>query len=150
MLTNFFIAGHPKGQPRPRAFARRMGAKFVARFYDSDSADEWKAAVDAALMEQTVELSPQLKLGAFHVSLHFAFQRPKAHFRANGELKDLAPSLHRQKPDLDNLAKLILDRTTRSAKFWADDCQVIDLSVCKDWARDGDQPGVRVMIISET
>jgi Holliday junction resolvase RusA-like endonuclease len=126
-----------------------MGHKFVARFYDSDSADEWKAAVDSTVLEQQVELSPQLKSGAFHVSLYFTFQRPKAHFRFNGELKEAAPMLHRQKPDLDNLAKLILDRITRSGKFWADDCQVIDLTVCKEWARDGERPGVRVMIISE-
>ena len=149
MHTSFTIHGNPKGQPRPRAFARRMGHKFVARFYDSDSADEWKAAVDASLSQQQIELSPQLKAGAFHVSLYFTFQRPKAHLRSNGELKEAAPTLHRQNPDLDNLAKLILDRSMRSGKFWADDCQVIDLSVFKDWARNGDQPGVRVMIISE-
>ena len=41
----FTVTGEPKGQPRPRAFARKMGAIHVARFYDSDVADEWKRAV---------------------------------------------------------------------------------------------------------
>lgn len=33
----FRITGEPKGQPRPRAFARKMGNVHVARFYDSDN-----------------------------------------------------------------------------------------------------------------
>ena len=35
----FFIFGDPKGQPRARALARKMGSKSVARMYDSDVAD---------------------------------------------------------------------------------------------------------------
>ncbi len=145
--------GQPRGSSSPAEGGNLLAALIDIKkcFMKLDQKDQTVLRMrhyDNATLQQ-IELSPQLKAGAFHVSLYFTFQRPKAHLRTNGELKDSAPSLHRQKPDLDNLAKLILDRTTRSGKFWADDCQVIDLSVFKDWCRDGDQPGVRVMIISE-
>lgn len=45
MTITFFIHGDPKPQPRPRAFARRMGAKFVARVYDAGTAEGWKSQI---------------------------------------------------------------------------------------------------------
>ena len=55
----FKITGDPKGQPRPRAYARRMGANFVARVYDSDVADEWKRAVRMAVRADAMRVFPQ-------------------------------------------------------------------------------------------
>lgn len=48
-----------------------------------------------------------------------------------------------KKPDLDNLAKLVLDALNRSGRFWRDDAVVCELRVQK---RYGDQPGTRVVI----
>lgn len=39
------------------------------------------------------------------------------------------------RPDLDNLAKLILDALTASGLFWADDGQVAELAIRKRFAR---------------
>lgn len=129
MRLELDVFGDPKGQPRPRAFARRMGNRFVARVYDSDVADAWKQEVDKALnaTDWTCEK------GA--VILAFWFQRPKSHFRANGELKSWAPALHVSKPDLDNLAKLVLDRMTKHG-IWPDDSCVVSLTVTKNWAAE--------------
>ena len=134
----FQVTGEPKGQPRPRAFARKMGAIHVARFYDSDVADEWKSAVQIALLEMATQTRWELTLGPVSVSLTFAMPRPKSHFGAKG-LKASAPAAHVGKPDVDNLAKLILDQLTRSGNVWRDDSQVVSLTVHKFWATGAEQ-----------
>ncbi len=123
-----------------------MGAKFVARMYDSDAADVWKAAVDAQLVEIARTHSLEPFAGRCSVILQFYFQRPKSHLRTSGMLKEHAPSAHTSKPDLDNLAKLILDRITRNERFWRDDAQVDMLMISKEWAPPPQGGGVLVTI----
>ena len=123
-----------------------MGSKFVARMYDSDAADAWKAAVDAQLVEIARTHSLEPFAGRCSVILQFYFQRPKSHLRTNGMIKDSAPGRHMSKPDLDNLAKLVLDRITRNGRFWGDDAQVDMLAIGKEWAKAGEGGGVLVTI----
>ena len=134
----FQVTGEPKGQPRPRAFARKMGSVHVARFYDSDVADEWKSAVQRALLDAAHATRWELTTGPVSVSLNFAMPRPKSHSGAKG-LKPSAPVAHVGKPDVDNLAKLILDQLTRSGNVWRDDSQVVSLTVHKFWATGAEQ-----------
>ena len=134
----FQVTGEPKGQPRPRAFARKMGNVHVARFYDSDVADAWKSAVQIALLEMAKQTRWELTLGPVSVSLTFAMPRPKSHFGTKG-LKASAPVAHVGKPDVDNTCKLILDQITRSGCVWRDDSQVVSLSVHKFWAVANEQ-----------
>ncbi len=142
---NTFIFGDPKGQPRARAFARKMGAKHVARMYDSDVADAWKRAVDLGIeREQIVSLVDPV--GAFDVKLTFFFRRPKSHYGKGGHVKASAPVCHVSKPDADNLAKLVLDRITRSGRIWRDDSQVAKLRVDKFWAITDARIGVYVSV----
>ena len=143
----FDVIGEPKGQPRPRAFARRMGAVHVARFYDSDVADAWKSAVQIALLEMLKQTRWELTLGPVSVSLNFAMPRPKSHFAAKG-LKPSAPVYHVGRPDVDNTCKLILDQITRSGCVWRDDSQVVSLTVHKIWA-SGNESGCAVLISAE-
>ena len=135
----FFIYGDPKGQPRPRAFARKIGAKYVARVYDSDVADLWKRAVDLALIKAINEDKPQCNNdGAFEVVATFFMRRPKSHFNSHGFVKLGSSVRHSQKPDADNMVKLILDRVTRTKAIWRDDSQVAYMTVAKYWA-EGEQ-----------
>lgn len=134
---HFFIAGEPKGQPRPRAFARKMGNVHVARFYDSDVADAWKRAVHLGVVEAANKAGWQVTTGPVAVTLRFAMPRPKSHFGARG-LKPSAPQAHVGKPDADNLAKLILDQATRTERIWRDDSQVVEMHVVKGWAFEQD------------
>jgi Holliday junction resolvase RusA-like endonuclease len=143
----FTITGEPKGQPRPRAFARKMGNVHVARFYDSDVADEWKWTVRRALFETLQQTRWELTLAPVSVSITFAMPRPKSHSGAKG-LKPSAPVAHVGKPDVDNLAKLILDQITRSECVWRDDSQVVSLRVEKIWA-SGNESGCSVLIALE-
>jgi Holliday junction resolvase RusA-like endonuclease len=142
---NTFIFGDPKGQPRARAFARKMGAKHVARMYDSDVADAWKRAVDLGIeREQIVSLVDPV--GAFEVKLTFFFRRPKSHYGKAGHVKASAPVCHVSKPDADNLAKLVLDRITRGGQIWRDDSQVAKLRVEKYWAITDARIGVYLSV----
>jgi Holliday junction resolvase RusA-like endonuclease len=146
---NLFIFGDPKGQPRARAFARKMGATHVARMYDSDVADAWKHAVDLGIeREHRLQKLPLVldPVGAFDCKLTFFFRRPKSHYGKGGHVKASAPINHVSKPDADNLAKLVLDRITRSGRIWRDDSQVARLTVEKYWAITDARIGVYVSI----
>ena len=140
----FTITGEPKGQPRPRAFARKMGSIHVARFYDSDVADEWKRAVQIVVLDASIVHKWPLTLGPVAISMCFSLPRPKSHFGAKG-LKPSAPVHHSGKPDADNLAKLVMDQITKSGRVWRDDSQVVSLRVEKLWA-SGNGSGCSVLI----
>jgi Holliday junction resolvase RusA-like endonuclease len=129
-ILDFFVAGEPKAQPRPKATAR---GKFV-RIYTPSTADDWKNAVRAraklALMDLGVEglIPPHVPLFAVAV---FRFPRPKSHWvggRPGGKLKPTAPTWHTQTPDADNLLKAVLDALGRFQDaprlVWTDDAQV--------------------------
>jgi Holliday junction resolvase RusA-like endonuclease len=144
---NTFIYGEPKGQPRARAFARKMGAKHVARMYDSDVADAWKRAVDLGIERELKAAAGALDpVGAFDVQLTFFFRRPKSHYGKGGHVKASAPVCHVSKPDADNLAKLVLDRITRGGRIWRDDSQVARLRVEKFWAITDARIGVYLSV----
>ena len=144
---NTFIYGDPKGQPRARAFARKMGAKHVARMYDSDVADAWKRAVDLGIeREHNAKPFALDAVGAFDVKLSFFFRRPKSHYGKGGHVKASAPVCHVSRPDADNLAKLVLDRITRGGWIWRDDSQVARLKVEKYWAITDARIGVYLSV----
>jgi Holliday junction resolvase RusA-like endonuclease len=123
----FFAAGIPKAQPRPRAFARKMGSRHVARVYDDATAEGWKSAVAVAWKASAVDLPPP-----YRVVLVFHLPSPKAFYRASGELKPSAPYYHTKKPDADNLAKAVLDALSQVGA-WRDDCEVAELSIAKTY-----------------
>lgn len=140
---SFFAPGDPKGQPRPRAFARRMGNKFVARVYEAGTAENWKSQIALA----ATPCRPAAPLaGPVFVSSTFIFARPKKHFKSNNPdkgLRDDAPLWHTSKPDRDNLEKALLDTLTQVGGFWRDDSQVCSGPVRKLY---GATPGCTVVI----
>ena len=73
--------------------------------------------------------------------------RPKHHYRS-GKYKHLtkgsAPKHHKTKPDIDNLAKLVLDSFNN--RFFLDDSQVVELSCLKRYVEQDEQPKTIVMI----
>ena len=102
------------------------------RVYNPNTADDWKRSIRFTLNQfKNMNLE-----GSFSVSLHFYFQRPKSHFgsgvKTKNILKDSSPKKHKAKPDLDNLAKSVLDCLTNMS-FWIDDSQVTELKIRKDW-----------------
>jgi crossover junction endodeoxyribonuclease RusA len=142
----FFAAGEPKGQPRPRACAFRIGGKYTARMYDAGTSDGWKASVIAAGAAHC----PDAPLtGPISVCLTFYFPRPKSHFftgKHAAVLRELAPNLHTTKPDSDNLAKVVLDAMT-VAGWWKDDSQVTPLLVVKSYENENRKPGAQISVV---
>jgi len=135
---SFFAPGTPKGQPRPRAFARNMGGgKFVARMFDAGTAEAWKADI-ASVAAQHKPATPLT--GAVSLRIRFFIQRPKGHYVASKPergLRATAPVRHISKPDADNLAKAVMDCLTQCGWFWIDDAQVAVLGVSKNYADSG-------------
>lgn len=135
---SFFVSGEPKGQPRPRAFARKMGnGKFCARVFDAGTAEAWKSAIaaEAAQHKPAAPIS-----GPVRLRIAFYLARPKGHYIAGKQergLKADAPRWHTGKPDADNLAKAVMDALTQCGWFWGDDAQVAILTASKSYADSG-------------
>jgi Holliday junction resolvase RusA-like endonuclease len=135
------VYGIPKGQPRPKAFARKFGSKWMARVYTPGSAEEFKSNVATAARD----LRPASPiLGPVRVTTRLLFPRPKNHFGKKGNLKDNAPHHHISKPDCENVLKAILDALTQLG-FWHDDSQVCDEHTTKEYS---DTPGAVIAIES--
>lgn len=132
---DFFVPGLPKGQPRPRAFARKMGnGKFVARVFDAGTAEAWKSSISA----EAAQHKPAAPLaGPVRLRILFLMPRPRAHYKSGHPERGLtakAPEQFTGKPDVDNLAKAVMDALTQCGWFWYDDAQVVMLIVRKGYA----------------
>ena len=132
----FFVAGEPKGQPRPRA-AFHNGR---ARVYDPGTAENWKSQIALAakplVPDQPLDVPIKLKVD-------FYMPRPKAHFGKSG-LKYGSPVRHTKKPDLDNLEKAVMDALTEVG-IWRDDSLVCVKSTRKHYT-DTQTPGANIII----
>lgn len=132
----FFARGIPKGQPRPKAFARGGHAAV----YDPGTAEGWKGQVALAARPFLKSIPPDHSPLALR--LDFFMPRPKGHFKftkSGGSmiLREPAPAYHAGKPDADNLAKAVMDALTQLG-IWRDDACVVDLRVRKFYVRASD------------
>jgi Holliday junction resolvase RusA-like endonuclease len=138
-VIRFSVRGIPKAQPRPKAFARNIGGKMMARVYDPGTAEAWKATIALAARDHIPTLPI---IGAVKLEVQFWLPRPEGHFRGNRDLKPSAPHYHLTKPDCDNLVKAVMDCLTILG-FWHDDKQVVEQHVIKDY---GPCPGAEIVI----
>lgn len=125
-LISFFARGEPKAQPRPKAFARKMGDKFVARVYTPGTAENWKSCVAEAakpFVDSTIT-------EPVAISMVFVMPRPKSHFTSRGDLRPTAPTFHAIKPDGDNLYKGTVD-ALKTLGLISDDSIVVQHEVTK-------------------
>jgi Holliday junction resolvase RusA-like endonuclease len=136
----FFCAGIPKGQPRPKATMRGRHAGV----YDPGTANDWKLQVQISGKDHVPAVPLEMPL---RVDLTFYFPRPKKHFRTGArasELREDAPRFHTSTPDRDNADKACLDQMT-VMRFWRDDAQVCDGRIRKLY-EDGRGPGCTITI----
>lgn len=139
-VVSFWVDGEPKGQPRPRAFARNFGGKWQARVYDSHTAEGWKSQI--ALTWKSSSRGDCRFEGPVRLRIEFNVPRPKSHFK-KGELRHDRPAFVVKKPDVDNYAKAVMDALTQLG-VWGDDSQVTTLEATKRFA-DG-RPGALIEI----
>jgi Holliday junction resolvase RusA-like endonuclease len=140
LFAAFDVHGEPKGQPRPRAFAR--GGK--ARVYDPGTAEAWKGdiALAARPFLPTEPIDSPIK-----VAVSFYFPRPARLLRKK-DPDGLIP--HTAKPDSDNAAKAVLDALT-TIGMWRDDALVSSLIAEKHYAARGQVAGalIQVFVLKE-
>jgi Holliday junction resolvase RusA-like endonuclease len=155
----FFVAGLPAGQPRVKSrLNKTKGGKLFVQTYtpttvhsplggsEPHPAANWKMLVRAEAEKAWHQRDyPNQWTGPLCVNETFYFPRPKAHFRANGQLKENAPKWHTSKPDRDNCDKVVLDALTGLCLF-GDDCQVCDGTPRKLYAAPGQQTGCLIEI----
>lgn len=138
-MLELIVYGNPASQGSLRAVGRKGHTRLVS---DSRRTAPWRALVVAQARARMGEGDrPWEPLeGALRVCLHFTMPAPKR--MPPGRVR---PEV---KPDLDKLARAILDALT-IAGVWRDDAQVVSLRA-DEWYPGPppalDAPGVRVLV----
>ena len=129
---NITVLGKPIAQPRQRM---RNAGKFIQSYTPkAHPVTAWKQAIKVAYLANK-DGKPFDKGDPIRIRINFWMPRPKAHFRANGDLKAGSPKYHVSRPDTDNLAKAVLDALQGAGAFH-DDSQVAKLTATKCYGRD--------------
>lgn len=136
MNLGFFVPGDPRPKGSMRSFGNgRMG------HVNADTLLEWMARVVRATHAATDIRGADGPIG---VRVRFNLRRPKSHYGRNGKLRPDAARFHGQRPDIDKLARALLDALTES-NLWIDDGQVARLDCTKSYDAE---PGAHVWIES--
>ena len=145
MTRSIFVPGNPVAQPRARFKCVSVNRKTIPVAWPDPAHDihRWKQAIQAAWRDHELERFD----GPVWVRLYFRFERPKLHHVTTDRQRPVKPKYrdaeHVSKPDVDNLAKGVLDALNGYA--FKDDCQVTRLDISKDWATSC-LPGVIIHI----
>jgi len=110
-----------------------------ARVYDPGTAEGWKGLI--ALAAQDL-VPPEPMEGAVRLDVEFLFPRPKRLLRK----KDPDDRIrHTAKPDIDNLAKAVMD-CLKTLRFYKDDAQVQCGEREKWYVARGGAPGAQIAV----
>lgn len=134
-MIRFFVPGIPA----PQGSKRHVGRGILVE--SSKQLKPWR--LDVTMLAQAAHHGDPLDEAT--VAITFVFPRPRKHYRTGRhahELRTDAPHRHTTKPDIDKLARAVLDALT-AAGVIRDDSRVADLHVTK---RYGDQPGAHIEV----
>lgn len=109
-----------EGTPRPQGSKRHVGKGIMVE--SSKHVGAWRdyAKLKATMAMRGIERIE--KPVAVLATVEFIFDRPKKHFRTNGELRLDAPEYHTVKPDAEKCMRALCDAITGVCFF--DDSQV--------------------------
>ena len=127
--VHFIVYGDPVPQPRPRITAR--GSFAHAYTPKKHAVHAYRSEIRRAWNDPSLVLPHEPFSGPVEVSIVCHFARPQSQLRKDGSPKPSAPLYPR--PDVDNLAKAVLDALT-DAGAWGDDSQVVSLKITKKWS----------------
>lgn len=131
----FDVQGIPKGQPRPRAFARAGHASV----YDPGTAEGWKGAIALAARPflPTTPLNFPLR-----IDVAFFFPRPAKFMRKKDPEYPISCTA---KPDVDNALKAVINCLT-TIGMWRDDALICSSTVEKFYTAKESAPGAAIQI----
>lgn len=133
------VFGLPVPQGSKQAFV--VGKRAVVTERGQATLKPWRSSIAAA----AAELVEEPLAGPLSIRLAFTLPRPKSHYRTGaraGELRDTAPKWVETRPDIDKLARAVLDALTGVA--YRDDGQISELAANKAF---GARPGVAIAIV---
>lgn len=132
-MTAFFVAGIPQQQGSKTGYV--VGGRAVLTDQNRARLKPWRAQVSS------VAAATWVYGKAFEgpVRVHAVFVLPKP--------KSVKRDFPHVRPDLDKLARALLDGITDAGCVWGDDSQVVELDVAKVY---GAAPGVHVVITRVT
>lgn len=141
MKYEFEVKGLPVGKQRPRASI----INGYARVYTPKKTQSYEALVCGMLMQKYGNIKPLES--AIRVEIYVYYQLEKTCFKKRGINLDGQRKLNGEiyptkKPDIDNIAKSILDAL--NSVVYRDDSQVVELIVKKSYIED--LPKVKVII----
>ena len=133
MRVEFTLKGEPQGKDRPR-FTSRGG---YVRTYTSQKTAAYEQAVRQAYLEST----DMILEGPIRVTIRAYMSIPSSYSKTKTQRMRAGRERPTKKPDVDNIAKVILDGLNHLA--YDDDKQVIELAIEKWYS---DTPRVEVIV----
>ncbi len=134
LIVSFEVPGQPQGKGRPR-FTRTGHA------YTPEKTVQYEALIAArywkALNSQRQTLTEKAKAADVEIEILALYAVPKSDSKVMQGRKLSGQILPRAKPDIDNVAKAVLDALNDFA--YRDDSQVVRLTVSKKYS---DNPGL--------
>jgi len=147
MTLHLHIPGIPRPAGSKRGFPLRRKDGSVGVVITDDSGargKEWRRDVAAVAREEVKRQGWTLSYDPLRVTMRFMLPRPKAHYRANGDIKETAGWLVTTKPDVLKLARAVEDSLT--GIVWQDDAQIAVETLSKWYVGPGEEPGVVVKV----
>jgi crossover junction endodeoxyribonuclease RusA len=132
-VITFTVIGQAQPQGSTKAFMPK-GARYPVVTSDNPNLKQWRNVV-AYCAQQHAGAGPMY--GGVHVTLDFALQRPKSLPKRTSQ--------HLKKPDIDKLARAVLDALT--GILYHDDSEVVRLDVTKRYAAPTEAPSVRITVM---
>ncbi len=135
MIVRFTVPGEPKGKGRPRFTTTQSGKTFARTPKDTIQYENLVKWYYSTLGEN------KPLQGQIRADIKAYYQKPKSMTKKNLRLVEEGKLRPTKKPDLDNVAKAILDSLNTIA--YHDDSQVVELYIEKLYA---DEQGPRVEV----
>lgn len=142
-----FLMREVYGIPGAQGSKRHVGAGVMVE--SSKRVKPWRDDVRAEFLDSRVARNADPLTGPVVAVVKFWFNRPKAHYRANGELRDNAPAYPtgRHLGDIDKLQRSTFDAIVSSGVI-RDDSQFVRVLAEKAWTdqRPIHKPGATITI----
>ena len=134
MILHAFVKGAAKPQGSKRGFVTKTGKVAMVEM-SGTPLKNWRQAVTWVIRGEAAKQKWELSEGPVNVKIEFYLHRPK-------KPKHKEPAV---RPDLDKLARAVLDALTDAKTVWLDDSQVTRLYCEKHYARPGGE-GVSIKL----